>query len=104
MERSVSVDRRGDVWLRAGSEGVAGVMVALEGNFGYSFLRGVFAAVNPCGFVMLPAYLTYFLGVDDARTSGTDGRAGIGRALAVSAAVSAGFVFVFTVIGRWCAR
>lgn len=74
-------------------------MVAVEGNFGYSFLLGVFAAVNPCGFVMLPAYLTYFLGVDATGANGADRRASVGRALAVSGAVSAGFVFVFTVIG-----
>ncbi len=72
-------------------------MLALEGNFAYSFLLGIAAAVNPCGFVMLPAYLTYFLSSDDAEA--TDQRAGIRRALTVSAAVSAGFIVVFVVVG-----
>ena len=43
------------------------VMIAdimIEGNFAYSFMLGMLAAVNPCGFVLLPAYLLYFLGID----------------------------------------
>ena len=40
------------------------MIFALEGNFAYSFMLGVLAAVNPCGFVLLPAYLLYFLGID----------------------------------------
>ena len=37
-------------------------LIALEGNFAYSFMLGMLAAVNPCGFVLLPAYLLYFYG------------------------------------------
>ena len=33
------------------------VVLAIEGNFAYSFMLGILAAVNPCGFVLLPAYL-----------------------------------------------
>ena len=36
-------------------------------NVGLSFLRGMVAAVNPCGFVLLPTYLMYFLGLEAAR-------------------------------------
>ena len=39
-------------------------MIALEGNFAYSFLLGIMAAVNPCGFVLLPTYLVYYLGTE----------------------------------------
>ncbi|MEY4251378.1 MAG: hypothetical protein RL691_259, partial [Actinomycetota bacterium] len=39
-------------------------MIALDGNFAYSFLLGVMAAVNPCGFVLLPTYLVYYLGTE----------------------------------------
>jgi cytochrome c biogenesis protein CcdA len=70
-------------------------MIALEGNFAYSFMLGVLAAVNPCGFVLLPAYLAYFLGVDAQATE----RAPLLRALKVSALVSSGFLLVFLVIG-----
>ena len=65
-------------------------MVALEGNFAYSFLLGVLAAVNPCGFVLLPTYLMYFLGV--STVDGHSQRAPIGRALVVGTSVSAGFL------------
>lgn len=67
----------------------------IEGNFAYSFMLGVLAAVNPCGFVLLPAYLAYFLGVDSSQ----DERAPLSRALKVSAVVSGGFLLVFLVIG-----
>lgn len=73
-------------------------MIALEGNFAYSFLLGVLAAVNPCGFVLLPAYLMYFLGLEGSRPSSGQ-RATIRRALLVSGALSAGFIGVFLVVG-----
>lgn len=64
---------------------------------GLSFLRGLVAAVNPCGFILLPTYLMYFLGMQGAMP-GTQ-RATIRRALLVSAALSAGFMSVFLVVG-----
>jgi hypothetical protein len=61
-----------------------------------SFGSGLLAAVNPCGFVLLPTYLMYFLGV-----SGRPGtqRATVRRALLVSAALSTGFMTVFVIVG-----
>jgi cytochrome c-type biogenesis protein len=64
---------------------------------GLSFLRGLVAAVNPCGFILLPTYLMYFLGMQGA-VPGTQ-RATIRRALLVSGALSAGFMSVFVVVG-----
>jgi len=64
---------------------------------GLSFLRGLVAAVNPCAFVLLPTYLMYFLGMEGHRPG--DQRATVRRALLVSAAVSAGFMAVFVVVG-----
>ncbi len=51
------------------------------------------AAFNPCGFALLPAYLAMFLGSPPSRGST------VLRALAVGAAVTAGFVAVFGVAG-----
>ena len=62
-----------------------------------SFIRGMVAAVNPCGFILLPTYLMYFLGLQGA-VPGTQ-RAAMRRAVIVSAAVSAGFLSVFLVAG-----
>ena len=71
--------------------------IMIEGNFAYSFMLGMLAAVNPCGFVLLPAYLLYFLGIDGANQGVM--RAPLQRALRVSAAVSSGFLVVFLVVG-----
>jgi len=62
-----------------------------------SFIRGLVAAVNPCGFVLLPTYLMFFLGLEGQRP-GTQ-RATLRRAVLVSAALSAGFMAVFFVAG-----
>jgi len=77
---------------------IAATTLAIEGNFAYSFILGVLAAVNPCGFVLLPAYLLYFLGLDNSGDKASR-RAPLARALGVSGAVSAGFIAVFIVVG-----
>lgn len=60
-----------------------------------SFAAGLVATVNPCGFAMLPAYLSYFLG-----TTGDHTRAmAVRRALSVSALMAAGFLVVFGAAG-----
>lgn len=61
-----------------------------------SFGSGLLAAVNPCGFVLLPTYLVYFLGITGR--PGTQ-RASVRRALVVGSALSAGFMSVFLVVG-----
>jgi cytochrome c-type biogenesis protein len=61
-----------------------------------SFAAGLLAAINPCGFVLLPTYLLYFLGIQGRPGSQ---RAHVSRALVVSAALSAGFLSVFLVVG-----
>jgi cytochrome c-type biogenesis protein len=62
-----------------------------------AFTAGMVATVNPCGFAMLPAYLGYFLGIDQ----GDDGAssASVSRALLVGTVVSAGFLLLFAVAG-----
>ena len=66
-------------------------------NLSLSFITGMLAAVNPCGFILLPTYLLYFLGLSS--TDAGKQRAPIGRALLVSGAVSTGFLSVFLVVG-----
>nr|WP_238351101.1 cytochrome c biogenesis CcdA family protein [Kribbella shirazensis] len=53
------------------------------------------AAVNPCGFAMLPAYLSLLVAGDDSprRT------VAVGRALAATVAMTAGFAAVFGLFG-----
>ena len=66
-------------------------------NLSYSLIVGMVATVNPCGFVLLPTYLMYFLGISSSEAGRQ--RASITRALLVSGAVSAGFMLVFLVVG-----
>lgn len=68
----------------------------IDAELAYAFTLGMVAAVNPCGFAMLPAYLSYFLGLEGAAA---DTRAGVARAIGVALAVTGGFVVVFGVIG-----
>ena len=61
-----------------------------------AFTAGLVSTVNPCGFAMLPAYLSYFMGLDHRET----GRpAVVGRGLAIGTVVSAGFLVVFGIAG-----
>ncbi len=65
-----------------------------------AFTAGLVATVNPCGFAMLPAYLSFFLGLDDtdpARPTST--AVSVLQGLRVGAAVSVGFLAVFGVAG-----
>ena len=72
-------------------------MIALDGRLATSFTAGLLAAINPCGFVLLPTYLVYFLGMESLRPGAE--RASVLRAIKVSVAVSAGFMSIFVVIG-----
>ena len=67
--------------------------------FGYAFGAGMVAAVNPCGFALLPAYLTLYLGdgSDGHETRGLPAR--LGSATAVSGVMTLGFVLVFGIGG-----
>ncbi|MEB3032042.1 cytochrome c biogenesis CcdA family protein [[Mycobacterium] nativiensis] len=61
---------------------------------GLAFAAGLVAALNPCGFALLPAYLALVV-----RGEGAGGRAAVGRALAATAAMTLGFLAVFGVFG-----
>jgi cytochrome c-type biogenesis protein len=55
---------------------------------------GVLAAVNPCGFALLPAYLSLLV-LDE----GASRRRAVGRALLLTLGMTAGFVGVFGLFG-----
>ena len=61
-----------------------------------AFTAGLVATVNPCGFSMLPAYLGYFIGLNDENV---DRPAAIRRAFVIGGVVSAGFLVVFGITG-----
>lgn len=66
--------------------------------FGFAFIAGMVAAVNPCGFVMLPAYLTIYLrdesDVDEGSSLTGVAKRGT-KAIYVSLAMGLGFVALF---------
>ena len=67
--------------------------------FGYSFGAGMVSTVNPCGFSMLPAYLSLYLG---DREDGAVSRHFMyrgGKALIIGTAVTLGFTVLFSIFG-----
>lgn len=88
-----------------GVEGVSSASTTLLAKIaaalplGYAFGAGMVAAVNPCGFALLPSYLALYLGSDE----GIPARRRVGprlvRAASVSAAVTLSFVVLFGVAG-----
>ncbi|MCH0542643.1 cytochrome c biogenesis protein CcdA [Streptomyces sp. MUM 203J] len=63
--------------------------------FALALTAGMLAAVNPCGFALLPAYLSLLVLGEDAPSRA----AAVGRALVATAAMTAGFTVVFAVFG-----
>jgi cytochrome c-type biogenesis protein len=75
--------------------GVARVSIAMfEGPFALALVAGMAATVNPCGFALLPAYLSAFVGAQDEAHHDP-----VVRALAVTGALTAGFIAVFGLFG-----
>lgn len=63
-----------------------------------AFSAGLLATVNPCGFAMLPAYLSWFVGARDSGDArGVGARAAQG--VLVGGLVTAGFLAVFGTAG-----
>ena len=97
----------------SGADAVNEFVEALSGNsqsflgdlgilapLGFALVAGAVAAVNPCGFAMLPAYMGLYLGSNES-----EGDASVsllrqlGKALLVGSSVTAGFVVLFGVAG-----
>ncbi|CAL9371538.1 hypothetical protein SUDANB121_00882 [Nocardiopsis dassonvillei] len=64
--------------------------------YAIALVAGMLAALNPCGFAMLPGYLALLV-ASDGDTPG--GWRPLGRALATTLAVTAGFTAVFALFG-----
>lgn len=66
----------------------------VDAPYGLALGAGLLAAVNPCGFALLPAYLSMLV-LGDGPVDGRGPLAPVGRALALTAAMTLGFVAVF---------
>ncbi|MGH2669170.1 MAG: cytochrome c biogenesis CcdA family protein, partial [bacterium] len=65
----------------------------IDAPLALGFAAGMVAAFNPCGFAMLPAYVSWFLGLE-TNEGQQPAQAGVFRSLAVGASVSVGVVLV----------
>ena len=87
----------------SGIDGVNGFVESLSGQsgtflgdlgllapLGFAFAAGMVAAVNPCGFAMLPAYMGLYLGANDTDDGGRHLFKHLGKALLVGGTVTAG--------------
>lgn len=68
----------------------------ISSTIALAFTAGMVATFNPCGFSLLPAYIGAFVTGDEV-SERTDRR--VLRAIGVAAAVSIGFVVVFSLVG-----
>ncbi len=83
-------------------QGMSNLVILLP--LGYAFGAGMVASVNPCGFVMLPAFVGYYIGAEEP---GGPARprprhrplANLVRGFGLVAAVTAGFVILFSGVG-----
>lgn len=58
---------------------------------------GGLSTINPCGFAMLPAYLTFYVGADEEQLPKASTR--MAQGLLTGLMVSGGFLLVFAIVG-----
>ena len=66
---------------------------------GYAFGAGMVSAVNPCGFAMLPVYLSLYVGAEDEAFRERNLIVRICKAVWVAIAVTSGFALLFGSVG-----
>jgi cytochrome c-type biogenesis protein len=66
---------------------------------GYAFGAGMVSAVNPCGFAMLPVYLSLYLGVEDRNFQRRPLVYRLAKAIWVAGVVTSGFSVLFGMFG-----
>lgn len=66
---------------------------------GYAFGAGMVSAVNPCGFAMLPVYLSLYLGAEDEDFYARSVFFRFLKAVLIAVVVTSGFGLLFGVVG-----
>lgn len=74
------------------------VNLGIVAPLGFAFVAGTASAFNPCGFVMLPAYMGLYLSANDNEDKRPIAQQ-LGKALLVSGIVTGGFVLLFATVG-----
>lgn len=78
--------------LQGGTANVAALL-----PFGYAYGAGMVAAVNPCGILLMPSLVAYYLGTEMGGQASWRTRAG--KAFLMGAMATLGFVALFAVVG-----
>ncbi len=84
--------------LRDGAE-AAVASVASWLPVGYAFAAGMVASVNPCGFLMLPTYISYHLGTQEEGYYDQPAFRRAWKALALGLATTVGFLVILAGVG-----
>ena len=98
-------DQRGSDGVNSFVEGLSGDSsgffggLGIIGPLGFAFAAGVAAAFNPCGFAMLPAYMGLYIGSDNDDDQQRSLLGGLGKAVVIGGAVTAGFIVLFAAAG-----
>ena len=67
----------------------------------FAFTAGLAALVSPCGAVMLPAYVSYYLGFDEQGDSDSRVKRNIVTPLKIGFVASIGLVILFASFGMF---
>jgi cytochrome c biogenesis protein CcdA len=66
---------------------------------GFAFAAGMVASVNPCGFFMLPAYISYHLGTEEEGFYKQSTSRRLSKGLLLGGVTTLGFLVVFAAVG-----
>jgi cytochrome c biogenesis protein CcdA len=66
---------------------------------GYAFAAGMVASVNPCGFLMLPTYISYHLGTQEESYYDQPAARRAWKALTLGLVATAGFLAILALVG-----
>jgi cytochrome c biogenesis protein CcdA len=86
------------IQIQASTESAAANLVQLL-PIGFALAAGMVASVNPCGFLLLPTYISYHLGAEEEGMHEVSAPRRVIRALSLGGAATLGFVFVAAVVG-----
>ncbi len=66
---------------------------------GFALAAGMVASVNPCGFLLLPSYISFQIGASTPEMQSSPVGQRLGKALVMGLLATAGFVAVFALVG-----
>lgn len=96
---------RDDQNLQGYEMGVQGIVSQLVGQvaemlpMGYAFGAGMVSAVNPCGFFLLPVYISLYLGAEEENYTSQTLATRVLKATWVALVVTVGFGLLFGLVG-----